>query len=97
MTIKSMSAGRWVTINGCHVFIGASGKITKGPAKFIGSTVEDLSGSKKSVEQKKSDLKAELKEKNYKKAEEALVKMNQIMDNTSVILLENDLPDLFNE
>lgn len=44
---------------------------------------------------------AGLKEENYaeekifiaKDLEEALVKMNQIMDSTSVILLENDLPD----
>ena len=44
---------------------------------------------------------AGLKEEKYpqekvfvaKNLEEALVKMNQIMDNTSVILLENDLPD----
>ena len=44
---------------------------------------------------------AGLKEEKYaeekifiaKDLEEALVKMNQIMDSTSVILLENDLPD----
>ena len=36
-------AGSWVTINGTHVLIGASGKIVKGPAKFIGSTIEEIS------------------------------------------------------
>lgn len=50
--------GNWVTINGVHVLIGANGKITKGPAKFVGSTVNDLKGQKMT-----SDKKAELKEK----------------------------------
>ena len=36
-------AGNWVTINGTHVLIGGNGKIIKGPAKFIGSTIEEMS------------------------------------------------------
>ena len=57
MASKSSSAGgNWVTINGVHVLIGANGKITKGPAKFIGSTVDDLKGSKKSVAERKAEL-----------------------------------------
>ena len=59
----SSSVGSWVTINGVHVLIGANGKITKGPARFIGSKVEDLPGgkstttktsTKKTVEKKKT-------------------------------------------
>lgn len=57
----SSGGGNWVTINGVHVLIGANGKITKGPAKFIGSTVNDLPGSsatgkyaKKAAEKKSS-------------------------------------------
>ena len=46
MASKSSGDGNWVTINGVHVLIGANGKITKGPAKFIGSRVEDLPGGK---------------------------------------------------
>ena len=38
---KSSKGGNWVTINGVHVLI-ENGKITKGPAKFIGSTLNDL-------------------------------------------------------
>ena len=50
----------WVTINGVHVFIdGKSGKITQGPAKFIGSTLNDLPSNKSS----QSDLKARLQAK----------------------------------
>ncbi len=59
---SSSSDGRWVTINGVHVFIGASGKITKGPAKFIGSKVDDLKGQKMSDE-KKAQLKAKYGDK----------------------------------
>lgn len=50
----------WVTINGVHVFIdGKSGKITQGPAKFIGSTLNDLPSNKSS----QADLKARLQAK----------------------------------
>lgn len=48
----------WVTINGVHVFIDNSGKISKGPAKFIGSTVNDLPSSGKSAADRKAELKA---------------------------------------
>ena len=55
---KSSSGGNWVTINGVHVLI-ENGKITKGPAKFIGSTLNDLpSSGKQSAEDKKAALKA---------------------------------------
>lgn len=45
---SASSGGTWVTINGVHILIGASGKIEKGPAKFIGSTVADMKNSSKS-------------------------------------------------
>ena len=50
----------WVTINGVHVFIDNSGKISKGPAKFIGSSLSDLpsSGGKQSQADLKSRLQA---------------------------------------
>ena len=52
-------AGSWVTINGTHVLIGASGKIVKGPAKFIGSTVEEIkSADKSSINDSKVSSKA---------------------------------------
>lgn len=41
MAKKALGSGNWVTINGTHVFI-QGGKITKGPSKFIGSTVADM-------------------------------------------------------
>ena len=56
------SEERWVTINGVHVLIGAGGKITKGPAKFIGSTVDDLKGQKM-TDKKKAELKAKYGDK----------------------------------
>lgn len=67
MAKSSASAGgNWVTINGVHVLIGANGKIEKGPAKFIGSTVADMKGgSSKSV----AERKAELQKKKETKAE----------------------------
>ncbi len=55
----------WVTINGVHVFIdGKSGKITQGPAKFIGSTLNDLPSNKSS----QADLKARLQAKQAEKS-----------------------------
>ena len=55
----------WVTINGVHVFIdGKSGKITQGPAKFIGSTLNDLPSSNSS----QADLKARLQAKQAEKS-----------------------------
>ena len=52
-------AGNWVTINGTHVLIGGNGKIIKGPAKFIGSTVEEMkSASKSSINDSKVSSKA---------------------------------------
>ena len=56
MPKNTAKGGGWVTINGVHVFI-EGGKITKGPAKFIGSSVNDLP-SGKSAEDKKAALKA---------------------------------------
>lgn len=56
MPKNTAKGGGWVTINGVHVFI-ESGKVTKGPAKFIGSSVDDLP-SGQSVEDKKAALKA---------------------------------------
>lgn len=56
MPKNTAKGGGWVTINGVHVFI-EGGKITKGPAKFIGSSVNDLP-SGKSAEDKKAELKA---------------------------------------
>ena len=53
----------WVTINGVHVFIDNSGKISKGPAKFIGSTVNDLPSSGKSAADRKAELKAKYGDK----------------------------------
>lgn len=56
----------WVTINGVHVFIdGKSGKITQGPAKFIGSTLNDLPSNKGS----QADLKARLQAKKENKSD----------------------------
>lgn len=56
----------WVTINGVHVFIdGKSGKITQGPAKFIGSTLNDLPSNKSS----QTDLKARLQAKKAEKSQ----------------------------
>lgn len=60
--IKAYADG-WVTINGVHVFIGPKGKITKGPAKFIGSTVNDISKPKKSVAERKEQLKKKYDDK----------------------------------
>lgn len=57
-----MNTGTWVTLNGVHVLIGASGKIEKGPAKFIGSTVEDLQ-KQKMTDDKKAQLKAKYGDK----------------------------------
>lgn len=54
--------GNWVTINGVHVLIGANGKIIKGPAKFIGSTVDDLK-NQKMTDDKKAQLKAKYGDK----------------------------------
>lgn len=54
----------WVTINGVHVFIdGKSGKITQGPAKFIGSTLNDLPSNKSSQAELKARLQAKKAEK----------------------------------
>lgn len=55
----------WVTLNGVHVLIGANGKITKGPAKFIGSSIEDLQKQKMSND-KKEELKAKYGDKTKK-------------------------------
>lgn len=41
--IKSTSKGRWVTINGTHVFISTDGYITKGPVQLAGKTLEEAS------------------------------------------------------
>lgn len=54
----------WVTINGNHVYIGAKGTITKGPAKLVGSTVDDLKGQKMTANKK-----AELQKKYSKKTD----------------------------
>lgn len=35
--------GKWVTINGAHVFVGEGGKITKGPAALVGKTEGEAS------------------------------------------------------
>lgn len=56
-------AGNWVTINGVHVLIGGNGKIVKGPAKFIGSTVADMKNVGKSASDRKEELKKRLSEK----------------------------------
>lgn len=40
-----MAKENWVTINGVHVLIGGSGRIEKGPAKWIGSKASDLQKS----------------------------------------------------
>lgn len=56
MPKNTAKGGGWVTINGVHVFI-EGGKVTKGPAKFIGSSVNDLP-SGKSAEDKKAELRA---------------------------------------
>lgn len=64
LIIKAYAEG-WVTINGVHVYISNLGKIKKGPAKFIGSTLDDLKGSNKST----ADKKAELQKKYSKKSE----------------------------
>lgn len=48
--------GVWRTINGSPVFI-QGGKITKGPARLVGSTAKDVEGSKKSAEDRKAELK----------------------------------------
>lgn len=63
---SSSSGGNWVTINGVHILIGANGKIEKGPAKFIGSTVDDMKKSGKSTADRKAELqkKKEAKSKN---------------------------------
>ena len=43
------SDGNWVTINGVHVLIGGDGKtIMKGPAKFVGKTVNEIKNDKSS-------------------------------------------------
>lgn len=42
MFLIKANADGWVTIKGVHVYIGPSGRIDKGPAKFIGSRPEDL-------------------------------------------------------
>ena len=34
------STGNWVTINGVHVLIGATGKVEKGPKNLIGKTYD---------------------------------------------------------
>ena len=44
MFLMKVHAEGWVTIRGAKVFIGGNGKITQGPAKFIGSTLNDLGG-----------------------------------------------------
>ena len=64
LIIKARAEG-WVTINGVHVYISNLGKIKKGPAKFIGSTIDDLKGQKMSA-----DKKAELQKKYGKKTSE---------------------------
>lgn len=33
--------GRWVTINGTHVFIGGNGKIAKGPRHMLGLPIKE--------------------------------------------------------
>ena len=51
-----MSDGNWVTINGVHVLIGGSGEVEKGPANFIGKTVDEIKG-KGAKSAKESDTK----------------------------------------
>ena len=47
------SDGNWVTINGVHVLIGGDGKtIMKGPAKFVGKTVNEIKNDKSSDKSK---------------------------------------------
>lgn len=53
----------WVTINGVHVFIDNSGKISKGPAKFIGSSLSDLPSSGNSAADRKAELRAKYGDK----------------------------------
>ena len=60
------AVGNWVTINGAHVLIGANGKIAKGPAKYIGSTLADL-GGKSSTSKSKSTKKTTPKKTTPKK------------------------------
>ena len=48
--------GRWVTINGSPVFI-QGGKITKGPARLVGSTAADVEKPSKSTADRKEELK----------------------------------------
>lgn len=44
-----VAKGRWVTINGTHVFIGGNGRITKGPAHLIGLKKDTASTIDKKV------------------------------------------------
>lgn len=47
--------GQWVTINGTHVFIGANGRVAKGPKNMIGYThTAAKSGSYKFTTDKKT-------------------------------------------
>lgn len=65
----------WVTINGVHVFIDKkSGKITQGPAKFIGSTLNDLPSSKSSQAEKSPVSKAMAKVKSDREADPSMKK-----------------------
>ncbi len=41
-TLKKKEGGKWVTINGVHVYIDKSGKIAKGPKGMAGKRPEDL-------------------------------------------------------
>lgn len=64
--------GVWRTINGSPVFI-EGGRITKGPARLVGSTASDAEGSNKSASDRKEELKKKygdkLKEKSGKSTE----------------------------
>ena len=64
--IKAYAEG-WVTINGNHVYIGAKGTITKGPAKLIGSTIDSLKGTKMTAK-KKAELQKKYAEKSKSKS-----------------------------
>lgn len=61
--MNKMTDGKWVTINGVHVFIGSSGTIIKGPDNLLGKTYKD--GEIKNVTRTgyKKRTKSELEEK----------------------------------
>lgn len=61
--------GVWRTINGTPVFI-QNGRITKGPAKLVGSTPDDVEGSKKSLAEKKKELQEKAASRSAKEKKE---------------------------